>query len=85
MMKRVRQWLDDYLEIGGDCLIIAFGVILLIHFALFWIYGGVYIFEQNKVVLGFETAMAVLIIAWGINRVPGDSRKHKRDKGGTSN
>ena len=84
-MKRLGQWLNDYLEIGGDCLIIAFGVILLIHFSLFWIFGGVYIFEHNRIFRGLETAMAVLIIAWGFNRLWGDRRKRKQAKGGASN
>ena len=85
MFKRLRERLEGYFEVAGDWLIIAFGVILLIHFSLFWIYGGVWIFESNKIVRGIETAMAVLIIAFGFNRWRGHMQKRKQAKGGASN
>ncbi|MBE0480346.1 MAG: hypothetical protein IBX68_05140 [Dehalococcoidia bacterium] len=50
----------------ASCLIIALGVILALHFALFWIYGGVFISESNKTVLLIETIMSLGILAFGI-------------------
>ena len=31
-------------EIMAYCLVVALGLILIIHFTLFWIYGGVFIY-----------------------------------------
>jgi hypothetical protein len=50
----------------ASCLIIALGAILVLHFALFWIYGGVFIHESNKVILTVETVMSVAIIGFGM-------------------
>jgi hypothetical protein len=52
----------------ASCLIIALGAILVLHFALFWIYGGVFIHESNKVILTVETVMSVAIIGFGMER-----------------
>ncbi len=49
-------------------LVIALGIILAVHFALFWVYGGVFIYEDNRVILVIETIMSLSIIAFGIER-----------------
>ena len=50
------------------CLLIGFGVILTLHFALFWIHGELLIGEENRLVLGIETAMAACILGFGLYR-----------------
>jgi len=56
-------------EIVAPCLVIALGIILVIHFALFWMYGGVYIYESNKVILLLETVMSIAILGFGVERL----------------
>ena len=56
-------------EIMAYCLVVALGLILIIHFALFWIYGGVFIYEHNKIILALETLMSIGIIGFGIERL----------------
>ncbi len=63
-------------EIIGDILLIAFGIILLIHFILFWTVGWIHIGESNSAILAVETIMAVVIIAFGIERFFDDVRNH---------
>ncbi len=53
----------------ASCLVIALGIILVVHFALFWVYGGVYIYESNKVILLLETVMSIAILAFGVQRL----------------
>ena len=53
----------------ASCLIIALGTILALHFTLFWLYGGVFIHESNKVILTIETAMSAAIIVFGMERL----------------
>ncbi len=53
----------------ASCLIIALGAILALHFALFWLYGGVFIHESNKVILSVETLMSVSILCFGVERL----------------
>jgi len=53
----------------ASCLIIALGAILALHFTLFWLYGGVFIHETNRVILIIETAMSVAIIGFGVERL----------------
>ncbi len=50
-------------------LVISLGIILVIHFALFWVYGGVFIYEDNKVILAIETIMSLAILIFGIERL----------------
>ena len=52
----------------ASILVIALGVILIVHFALFWIYGGVFIHESNKIILTMETFMSVIILGFGVER-----------------
>jgi hypothetical protein len=56
-------------EIMAYCLVLALGLILIIHFTLFWFYGGVFIYEHNKVILALETLMSIGIIGFGIERL----------------
>jgi hypothetical protein len=56
-------------EIMAYCLVVALGLILIIHFTLFWIYGGVFIYEHNKIILALETIMSIGIICFGIERL----------------
>ncbi len=63
-------------EIIGDILLIAMGIILLIHFVLFWTVGWIHIGESNSAILAVETLMAVGIIILGIDRYINDVRKH---------
>ncbi len=62
-------------EVIASCLVIALGIILIIHFALFWIYGGVFIYENNKVILALETLMSITIIGFGFERLLSTSNK----------
>ena len=62
-------------EVIASCLVIALGIILIIHFALFWIYGGVFIYENNKIILALETLMSITIIGFGFERLLSTSNK----------
>jgi hypothetical protein len=53
----------------ASCLIIALGAILALHFTLFWLYGGVFIHETNRVILVIESVMSVAIIGFGVERL----------------
>jgi hypothetical protein len=73
-------------EIMAYCLVLALGLILIIHFALFWLYGGVFIYEHNKVILTLETLMSVGIIGFGIERLLSTSiRKENKESVPSSN
>ena len=63
-------------------LVIALGVILIIHFTLFWMHGGVFIYENNKIILSIETVMSLAILAFGVERLVNTARE--RYKQGTS-
>jgi multisubunit Na+/H+ antiporter MnhC subunit len=56
-------------EVISSSLVIALGLILIIHFTLFWIYGGVFIYESNKIILALETIMSIGIIGFGFERL----------------
>ena len=62
-------------EVIASCLVIALGIILIIHFALFWIYGGGVLYENNKVILALETLMSITIIGFGFERLLSTSNK----------
>jgi len=61
----------------ASCLIIALGAILALHFALFWVYGGVFIHESNKVILTVETVMSAAIIGFGLERLASSARSNR--------
>ncbi len=56
-------------EIMAYCLVLALGLILIVNFTLFWMYGGVFIYEHNKIILTLETIMSIGIIGFGIERL----------------
>lgn len=62
-------------DILASSLVIALGVILIIHFVLFWMYGGVFIYENNKVILTLETLMSITIVLFGIERLVSNINK----------
>jgi len=67
-------------QIVASCLVIALGIILAVHFALFWVHGGVYIYESNKVILLLETVMSIAILGFGVERLL--TSANERYKGG---
>jgi hypothetical protein len=56
-------------DVIASCLVIALGIILAVHFAMFWIYGGVFVYESNKIILIIETAMSIAIMGFGLERL----------------
>jgi hypothetical protein len=56
-------------DVIAYCLVISLGIILAIHFVMFWVYGGVFIYEDNKTILILETMMSVAIFGFGIERL----------------
>lgn len=62
-------------EILGDLLIIAAGIILLLHFILFWLVGWLKIGEPNVWIRGAETAMCIGIIIIGFERLCDDVKR----------
>lgn len=68
-------------DVIAYCLVISLGLILAVHFALFWIYGGVFIYENNKVVLALETIMSLAILCFGLERlIHSANGTHDREK-----
>ena len=50
-------------------LVIALGIILIIHFLLLWVYGGVFVYESNKIILTAETLMSIAITCFGLRQL----------------
>lgn len=68
-------------DAAASCLVIALGIILAVHFAMFWIYGGVFVYESNKAILIVETAMSIAIMGFGVERLisyANASARHQR-------
>ena len=63
------------LEIIGDLLIIAFGVVTLFIFTAIQVTGGYIAIEPNSLVLWGEILMGVVFVAIGINRFLDDLRR----------
>jgi len=62
----------------ASCLVIALGLILPVHFILFWMYGGVFIHESNKLLLLIETIVSFTIIGFGMERLINSTlRRHR--------
>jgi len=59
-------------------LVVALGVILVIHFTMFWIYGGVFIYEDNRIILAIETLMSITIIGFGFERLISSYRSQSK-------
>lgn len=69
-MNNYKSIVMELKEVIASCLVICLGLILAIHFALFWIYdGGVLIYENSKVILSIETVMSIAILCFGIERL----------------
>ena len=66
------------------CLVIALGVILAVHFILFWIYGGVFIHENNRIILTIETVMSFVIFSFGVERLINSVNSNDKAKASTS-
>jgi uncharacterized membrane protein SirB2 len=66
---------DKAKEHLADGLVILFGMWLLFHLVLFWIGGWIIIGEPSKPILTVETAIALGIIALGIDRWRSHSKK----------
>lgn len=69
----------------ASSLVIALGAILILHFILFWMYGGVFIYESNKVILSIETVMSLAIFSFGVERLLNSATEsYKRETPATS-
>jgi len=66
-------------DVLASCLVIALGIILGVHFALFWMHGGVYIYESNKVILVLETVMSIAILGFGVERLLASASRRYKD------
>jgi hypothetical protein len=71
-------------EVISSCLVVSLGLILIIHFTLFWIYGGVFIYEHNKIILALETIMSIGIIGFGIERLISTSLRKENQEASVS-
>lgn len=69
--------MKGWLEIVGDLLLIAFGVILLYIFITIG-FCGWYGWEDNKIVLYTEIGMSLFIMGLGVNRYLNDLRGNSR-------
>ena len=65
--RRTVNWRQAFRNLVSGCLILSMGIILVYHFSLFWIVGGVIIEEPNRIILFFETLMSLAIIAFGLD------------------
>jgi hypothetical protein len=68
-------------DVIASCLVIALGIILAIHFAMFWMYGGVFIYESNKIILIVETTMSIAIMGFGLERLLSYANASNRQRG----
>jgi len=62
-------------EVIGDSLVIGMSVALLWHFSNIWRYGQHLIQEPNIIILSLETAMLLIIFAFGVYKLVGDFRR----------
>jgi len=62
-------------EVIGDSLVIGMSAALLWHFSNIWRYGQHLIQEPNIIILSLETAMLLLIFAFGVYKLVGDFRR----------
>lgn len=64
--------LEQLKEFIGDCLIFALGFIVFVHLILFLFFGWILIGEPNRIILGIEMAMAVVVMVLAVDRAKGD-------------
>lgn len=50
-------------------MVVGFGIVLLVCFIVLWIYGEFKAYEYNHIVLGFETAVSMIIFSLGVERL----------------
>jgi len=62
-------------EVIGDSLVIGMSAALLWHFSNIWRYGQHLIQEPNIIILSLETAVLLLIFAFGVCKLVGDFRR----------
>jgi len=63
------------MEVIGDSLVIGMSAALLWHFSNIWRYGQHLIQEPNIIILSLETAVLLLILAFGVFRLVVDFRR----------
>jgi len=62
-------------EVIGSSLVIGMSAALLWHFSNIWRYGQHLIQEPNIIILSLETAVLLLILAFGVFRLVVDFRR----------
>ena len=62
-------------EVISDLLVMGMSAALLWHFSNIWRYGQHLIQEPNIIILSLETAMFLLILAFGVYKFVGDFRR----------
>jgi len=62
-------------EVIGDSLVIGMSAALLWHFSNIWRYGQYLIQEPNIIIRSLETAMLLIIFAFGVYKFVGDFRR----------
>jgi amino acid permease len=67
-------------EILAYSLVIALGIILVLMFSLFWFWGGALAYEHNRVALGLETALGVVILCFGLGSLVNLILKERRKR-----
>ena len=68
-------WRLGMKEVIGDSLVIGLSAALLWHFSNIWRYGQHLIQEPNIIILSLETAMLLIIFAFGVYKFVGDFRR----------
>jgi len=62
-------------EVISDSLVMGMSAALLWHFSNIWRYGQHLIQEPNIIILSLETAMLLIIFAFGVYKFVGDFRR----------
>jgi len=63
------------MEVISNTLVVGMSAALLWHFSNIWRYGQHLIQEPNIIILSLETAMLLLIFAFGVYKLVGDFRR----------
>jgi hypothetical protein len=69
---KLRKCLISILAIG-------MGACLLSNFVSIWIFGKYYIYESNRMILGIETLMMIIIISYSLFSLFSDFRYRSDD------
>ena len=62
-------------EIIGDALIIASGIVMTNMFAHIWFAGWVNCGEPNRIILGAELILSIMVVIIGIDRFIDDTKR----------